>query len=131
MRNYQRDEVKRLLPLVWNESYAAWGNIEKPTRPDVDMPTATADPSHGNTLWALYADIRNAWKLAPLTLKEKRALFMRYAADWTEQEIGDHEGVTHRAVSYRIERGEGKLTAWLNGDKYVDGYDELGEDVIV
>ncbi|MFF8655136.1 hypothetical protein [Streptomyces huasconensis] len=50
---------------------------------------------------------------------------MRYGTDLPDDEAGALQGVTDRAVRYRLERGVGKLAAWLNGRNYVDGYDEL------
>jgi hypothetical protein len=41
--------------------------------------------------------------------------------------IAARDGVTDRAVRYRVERGVGKLAAWLNGRDYIDGYDVMGE----
>ncbi|MEU4731057.1 hypothetical protein [Streptomyces sp. NPDC023588] len=62
---------------------------------------------------------------APLSLVERRALFMHFSRDWDDRRIAAREAVTDRALRYRLERGVGKLAAHLNGAAYVDSYDEL------
>ncbi|MEU0739286.1 sigma-70 region 4 domain-containing protein [Streptomyces sp. NPDC006134] len=108
---------------MWSPE-AAYG-IRNPQAPDADMPKGTVDPRSAGTLFAHLADIRRAWALCELSEGERRALFLRYGLDWPDQEIAAEDGVTDRAVRYRLERGVGKLAAWLNGRQYVDGYDEL------
>jgi DNA-directed RNA polymerase specialized sigma24 family protein len=120
---YDRRLVEHLLPAVWDVE-AAYG-IRNPQAPDADMPKAATDPKTASTLFAHLADIRRGWATAPLSLGERRALFLRFALDWSNALIAAHDGVTDRAVRYRLERGVGKLAAWLNGNNYVDGYDEL------
>ncbi|GAA2995286.1 hypothetical protein [Streptomyces fulvorobeus] len=61
----------------------------------------------------------------PLELGKRRVLFLRFALDWPDALIAARDGVTDRAVRHRVERGVGKLAAWLNGRSYIDGYDEL------
>lgn len=123
MSGYDRRLVEHLLPAVWDVE-AAYG-IRNPTLPDADMPKGTVDKRAAGTLFAHLADIRRGWKAAPLSLAEKRALFMRFALDWDDQRIAAREGVTDRAIRYRLERGVGKLAAHLNGSEYIDSYDEL------
>ncbi|MGW0895902.1 hypothetical protein ACWD0G_02725 [Streptomyces goshikiensis] len=123
MSGYERRLVEHLLPAVWDVE-AAYG-IRTPTAPDADMPKGTVDKRAAGTLFAHLADIRQGWKAAPLSLAEKRALFMRFALDWDDLRIASREGVTDRAIRYRLERGVGKLAAHLNGVDYIDGYDEL------
>ncbi|MFI5861785.1 hypothetical protein [Streptomyces sp. NPDC051546] len=123
MSGYERRLVEHLLPAVWDVE-AAYG-IRTPTAPDADMPKGTVDKRAAGTLFAHLADIRQGWKAAPLSLAEKRALFMRFALDWDDLRIAAREGVTDRAIRYRLERGVGKLAAHLNGTNYIDSYDEL------
>ncbi|GFH36016.1 hypothetical protein [Streptomyces pacificus] len=52
-------------------------------------------------------------------------MFLRFALDWPDAVIAARDSVTDRAVRYRLERGVGKLAAWLNGRTYVDGYDDI------
>ncbi|MFF4244277.1 hypothetical protein ACFYY2_07355 [Streptomyces sp. NPDC001822] len=123
MSGYDRRIVEHLLPAVW-DGEAAYG-IRNPQAPDADMPKGTVDKKAAGTLFAHLADIRQGWATAPLSLVEKRALFMRFALDWEDQRIAAREAVTDRAVRYRLERGVGKLAAHLNGTDYIDSYDEL------
>ncbi|MEU2111491.1 hypothetical protein [Streptomyces sp. NPDC019507] len=123
MSGYERRLVEHLLPAVW-DGEAAYG-IRNPTAPDADMPKGTVDKKAAGTLFAHLADIRRGWATAPLSLAEKRALFMRFALDWDDRRIAAREAVTDRAIRYRVERGVGKLAAHLNGTTYIDSYDEL------
>ncbi|MFY1676669.1 hypothetical protein [Streptomyces sp. WMMC905] len=123
MTAYDRRLVEHLLPAVWDQE-AAYG-IRNPTAPDADMPKGTVDPKAAGILFAHLADIRRGWAGCPLELGERRALFLRYALDWPDALIAARDGVTDRAVRYRVERGVGKLAAWLNGRDYIDGYEEL------
>lgn len=103
---------------------AAYG-IRNPTAPDADMPKGTVDKKSAGVLFAHLADIRRGWAAAPLSLHEKRAVFMRFALDWDDRRIAAREAVTDRAIRYRLERGVGKIAAHLNGTDYIDSYDEL------
>ncbi|MGW3336237.1 hypothetical protein ACWDCL_01985 [Streptomyces sp. NPDC001009] len=123
MSGYDRRLVEHLLPAVWDME-AAYG-IRNPTAPDADMPKGTIDKKAAGTLFAHLADIRRGWATAPLSLVEKRAIFMRFGLDWDDKRIAAREAVTDRAIRYRLERGVGKLAAHLNGTEYVDSYDEL------
>jgi hypothetical protein len=120
---YDRRLVEHLLPAVWDVE-AAYG-IRNPTAPDADMPKGTVDKKSAGVLFAHLADIRRGWVTAPLSLVERRALFMRFGLDWEDGRIAAREAVTDRAIRYRLERGIGKLAAHLNGTDYVDSYDEL------
>lgn len=123
MTRYERRLVEHLLPAVWDIE-AAYG-IRNPQAPDADMPRGTVDKKAAGTLFVHLADIRRGWATAPLTLAERRALFMRFALDWEDQRIAAREAVTDRAVRYRLERGVGKLASHLNGTDYIDSYDAL------
>ncbi|MGW1836994.1 hypothetical protein [Streptomyces sp. NPDC002067] len=119
---YDRRLVEHLLPAVW-DAEAAYG-IRNPTAPDADMPRAAVDPKTASTLFAHLADIRRGWATAPLSLGERQALICRFGADLPDDASGALQGVTDRAVRYRCERGVGKIAAHLNGDEYIDGYEE-------
>ncbi|MFI1799885.1 hypothetical protein ACH427_21370 [Streptomyces sp. NPDC020379] len=124
MTVYDRALVEHLLPAVW-DAEAAYG-LRSPTAPDADMPKGTTDPRAASTLFAHLADIRCGWATAPLSLGERQALVLRYGADLPDDEAGALQGVTGRAVRYRLERGVGKIAAHLNGTEYVDGYVDSG-----
>jgi DNA-directed RNA polymerase specialized sigma24 family protein len=118
---YNRALVEHLLPAVWDQD-AAYG-IRNPHAPDHDMPKARPNPKTGNTIAAHLADIRSAWRKAPISPEEQRALFMRFCLDWEYGDIGRHDGVHKSTAQRRCESGVGRITAWLNGDEYVAGYD--------
>ncbi|MFG2147383.1 hypothetical protein ACGFRG_24830 [Streptomyces sp. NPDC048696] len=123
MSGYDRRLVEHLLPAVWDVE-AAYG-IRNPQAPDADMPKGTVDKKAAGILFAHLADIRQAWRTCELSLGERRALFLRYSLDWPDSLIAARDGVTDRAVRYRLERGVGKIAAHLNGTDYVDGYDQM------
>ncbi|MEU9777269.1 hypothetical protein [Streptomyces sp. NPDC047968] len=123
MSRYERALVEHLLPAVWDAGAAY--RIRSPTAPDADMPKGSVDPKTASTLFAHLADIRLGWAACDLSLGERRAIFMRFALDWPDDLIAARDGVTGRAVRYRIERGIGKLAAYLNGTDYIDSYGEL------
>jgi hypothetical protein len=120
---YNRALVEHILPAVW-DGEAAYG-IKAEQVPDADMPRGHKDPKKGSPLFAHIADIKQAWKCTDLSLAERQAVFLRFAFDEHDDTIAAYQDVSGRAVRYRIERGVGKLTAHLNGDKYIDGYDQL------
>ncbi|MBQ0949276.1 MULTISPECIES: hypothetical protein [unclassified Streptomyces] len=122
---YDRATVERTLPAVFDPD-SAYG-MKNDLAPDADMPKAQTDKKKGSNFPAQLADVRRAWERGPLSLVEKQALFMHYALDAHDDWIASFQGVTDRAVRYRIERGVGKLAAHLNGEKYIDGYDQLEE----
>ncbi|MEU6959565.1 hypothetical protein [Streptomyces chrestomyceticus] len=124
---YDRRLVEHLLPAVWDME-AAYG-IRNPQAPDADMPKGSVDPKSAGVLFAHLADIRRGWETAPLSSGERQALVLRYGADLPDEEAGALQGVTDRAVRYRLERGVGKIAAHLNGHDYIDGYDSLDEEV--
>lgn len=123
---YDRATVERTLPAVFDPS-SAYG-VKNEAAPDADMPKAQTDKKKGSNFPAQLADVRRAWERGPLSLVEKQALFMHYALDAHDDVIASFQGVTDRAVRYRIERGVGKVAAHLNGEQYIDGYDQLAED---
>ncbi|GGU41244.1 hypothetical protein GCM10010211_00250 [Streptomyces albospinus] len=123
MSGYDRRLIEHLLPAVWDVE-AAYG-IRNPQAPDADMPKGTVDKKAAGILFAHLADIRQAWRMCELSLGERRALFLRYCLDWPDSLIAARDGVTDRAVRYRLERGVGKIASHLNGMDYVDSYDQM------
>ena len=123
MSGYNRALVEHILPAVWDPE-AAYG-IKQENTPDADMPKAKANPKTANTLYAHIADIKQAWKRAELTTIERQSLLLRYGLDYGYEEIADVRGVRKQSAQEATERAVGKVTAWLNGVKYVDGYDQL------
>jgi DNA-directed RNA polymerase specialized sigma24 family protein len=127
---YDRALVERLLPAVFDGA-AAYG-LKNETQPDPDMPKVKANPKHANTLYAHLADMHDAWKWVMrggLSKDEARALVMRYQLDWTYDLMAYHDGRNKSTMQRRCEKGVGKITAFLNGEQYVDGYDaEIEEE---
>jgi predicted DNA-binding protein (UPF0251 family) len=126
MTCYNRALVEHILPAAW-DSAAAYG-IKAEQTPDADMPRGHKDPKKGSPLFVHIADIKQAWKRAELTLVERQSLVLRYGLDYSFEEIGSLRGVQKSGAQRATERAVGKVTAWLNGDKYIDGYDQLEED---
>ncbi|WP_432006275.1 hypothetical protein [Streptomyces parvus] len=123
---YNRALVEQILPAVW-DAEVAYG-IKQEGAPDADMPKTKANPKHANTLYAHIGDIKQAWKTASLTVIERQSLLLRYGFDFEYDEIGSLRGVRKSAAQEATERAVGKVTAHLNGDKYIDGYDQLEEE---
>ncbi|QMP84529.1 helix-turn-helix DNA binding domain protein [Streptomyces phage Endor1] len=122
---YDRALVERLLPAHFDPT-SAYG-VKNETAPDADMPKVKANPKHANTLFAHLADMNAAWRWAVaggLSLEEARATFMRYGLDWTLEFIAHEEGCHKSTVQRRCEKAVGKIAAYLNQDRYVDGYDK-------
>jgi hypothetical protein len=124
--SYNRALVEHILPAVWDGD-AAYG-MKAEQVPDADMPRGHKDPKKGSPLFVHIADIKHAWKHTDLSLAERQAVFLRFAFDEHDDVIAAFQEVSGRAVRYRVERGVGKLTAHLNGDKYIDGYDQLEDE---
>jgi hypothetical protein len=123
---YDRAIVEAMLPYAWGDS-AAWG-MKQDTAPDPDMPRGSKDPSKGWTSFAHVIDVRSGLERAGLTLIEKQSLLLRYGLDYSYEEAGALRGVQKSGAQRATERGVGKLTAHLNGDKYIDGYDQLEDE---
>ncbi|AFU62024.1 hypothetical protein phiHau3_47 [Streptomyces phage phiHau3] len=124
---YQRAHVEHVLPYLF-DAEAAYG-IKAEVYVEDGMPKGYSDPSKGNSVYASLADARRAWRLADLTERERQSIFLRYVFDEAQEVIAAYLGVRRQTVAYYLERGVGKLTAWLNGETYVDGYDSLPEPV--
>lgn len=116
---YTTEMVEMLLPTVWDPTYA-YGLPERADAPDPDMPRAKANPAVSNNLAAYLIDIKTGWEKADLTLKERRAIFLRYALDYTVEECGRHELCSHQAISVRIKGGLNKITDRLNNGIWYD-----------
>ncbi|QAX95497.1 DNA binding protein [Streptomyces phage BartholomewSD] len=125
MAGYNRAIVEKMLPAVWDQD-AAYG-MKNETKPDPDMPKGHVDKKKGSDFLVHIADIRQAWKLAELTIDERRSVLLRYGFDLTYEEIAEEFGVNKSTTQRRSERGVGKLAAHLNGETYIDGYDQLEE----
>lgn len=122
--SYTPELVDRLLPAVWDYTIT---QVANPTAPDPDMPKVKQDPKLSGTILAMLADIRSAWRTAPLLHEDRVALFLTHAFDWSQQEVADISSVSQQSVSIRLSRGIGVILHTLNGKPYEDG-DEIEED---
>lgn len=122
--SYTPELVVRLLPAVWDQTIT---QVTNPTAPDPDMPSPKADPKLSGTILAMLADIRSAWRKAPLVHEDRKALFLTYALDWSQQEVADVSVVDQSTISRRLSRGLGILLLHLNGKEWEDT-DEVNED---
>lgn len=113
---YDRQAVERLLPAVWDDKYLVDG-FRSDEAPDPDMPKGSVDKSKSGGHVVAIADIRQAWKYAPVTLKQRQALLLRYGMDEPVEDVALLLGIHKRKVQERLERGVGVLTYWLNGNE--------------
>lgn len=112
---YTEEQVRILLPAVWDESYA-YGIPAQPTDPDKDMPSAAGNKARSNSHWAYIADIKAGWAKTDLTHKERRALLMQFGLGWPQPMIAGHEGVSKQTINVRIDNAIKKIKARLNGE---------------
>jgi hypothetical protein len=77
---YDRRTVERLIPYLWDTSYAY--RATDPYAPDPDMPRGQANPARSGNLWAGVADVRRAWSGASLTQFERQAIVCEYGLRW-------------------------------------------------
>ena len=123
MTTYKRPLVEQLLPAVWDQSYAF--GMENPFAPDPDMPKAKPDPKVGGTIYAHLADIRNAWAKADVPQVERQALLLHYGLGWNTREISLYMNEHKASSARRVERGVGRLAAFLNGVRYDEDDHEI------
>ena len=115
-----------MLTAIWDPD-AAYG-MKNELAPDADMPRGFVDKKKGSSYLVHLADVRHGWKTADLTRIERQSLVMRYGLDWEYDDIGAARGVRKQSAQESTERAVGKLTAHLNGQRYIDGYDDLNEE---
>ncbi len=117
--SYTRELVEQLLPAVWDELFAL-GGLDNPRQPDPDMPRVASNPKTGNTIYAMLADIRTAWRMTPLVPRERQALYLSVHEDLSKTEVGAVMGMSRQAATEYIDSGIGRIAAYLNGDEYGD-----------
>lgn len=111
---YDRPLVERLLPAVWDKSFAY--GMADPSSPDPEMPRAKPDPKIGGTIFAHLADINKAWEQAFIPIEERRCLYLRFGLDWKVRDIAFNQGCGKSTAQERYERGVGRLLAYLTGE---------------
>lgn len=122
--SYTPEVVVLLMPAVWDTTIT---QVRSPYEPDPDMPKVKADPKLSGTVMAMLADVRSAWRKAPLMHEDRVALFLTYAVDWSQQEIADVSVVDQSTISRRLARGLNIMLFTLNGKEWEDT-DEVSED---
>ena len=85
-------------------------------QPDPTMPRSASDPAIGGSWLSHLADARRAWKLTPLNLRDRRAVFMRHGLHWTQQEIADYFDVTQQTIQQALTNSLAKIAKTLNGE---------------
>ena len=116
--NYDRQAVESLLPHIWSDA-AVWG-LQKDDAPDPDMPKGSVDPSKGNSLPVMLADLRLAWERSDLSIRERRALFIHYGLDQTQTLIAAYEQCDKATISRRIYDATSTILDYLNGTHNLD-----------
>lgn len=112
---YSERHIAELLPTIWSEE--ARISPSKPER-DPEAPKGPApDPSHSGDHMAHCADISRAWERADLTLKQKQVLLLRYGMNWTQEEVGQHFGITKQSAQESEARGIKNISTFLNGKR--------------
>jgi predicted DNA-binding protein (UPF0251 family) len=111
--DYPGEFIEILLPAVWDDSFCY--GMKAGDAPDPDMPRGSTNKARSNTHWAHIADIRSAWKHADLSVNERKALLMHFGLGFTQQDIGDHEGVNKSTINRRLKSGLCSLGVYLNG----------------
>jgi predicted DNA-binding protein (UPF0251 family) len=122
--SYTRELVEQLLPAVWDDLFALNG-LDNPYRPDPDMPHVAANPKTGNTIYAMLADIRTAWRKTPLSTNESAALRLRFRDDLKQADVAALMKMRRQSAAEHIDSGVGRITDYLNGD---DGCTVKGGD---
>ena len=122
---YTRELVESLIPAIWDADFCYGVKVEN--APDADMPRGSTNKATGNTLAAHIADIKVGWAKAPLTRRERQAIFLHLGLDWSQREAAFNLGITREAVSQFVSGGVGKIVAELNGDGALMRYLVTGE----
>jgi len=114
--SYTRAMVEELLPGVW-DSQCAYGMTPQ-LAPPPNMPKAQSDKASSNTLYAMLADVRQAYELSGIGREIKQALYCGYWLGISDASASLLTGVPRSTMQYRREAGVSHLTNWLNGQAY-------------
>lgn len=114
---YSREVVELLVPAIWDEREVL--EVRAETAPDPDMPkTPSADPRRSTDRVTMCADIQRAWRLAPLSLGERQAVFSRYYVNISPEAASYWLQADPKTIRHRSLRGIDKLGEFLNGTPY-------------
>lgn len=135
---YDADDVERLLPCVWHESWWVnppakepktsldpnqWRNfdvlegkrLERAADPN-DI-KGDIDPRRSNSVWDELIDVKTGWLAAPLGDKERATLYLAYGLFLDQKQIQVNQNASQQAISARIRRGLRKIAAHINGEE--------------
>ena len=93
---YRRDVVEAMIDCVWDSNYGLLAS-----RADQER-SAKADPSHGNTVVAMVADIRRAWRLS-IEKMDAEILLCRHHYGLGYDAIAELAGLESAAEAAEIE----------------------------
>lgn len=111
-KGYTPAIIEAALPMLWDDSRA--GQMEVATAPDQGMPKGSSNKAHAGTPWAIYADVRTAWRAA-VRPEEAVALYLVYGLGLEQREAAELEGVDHTTIMRRVDRGLMRMADALNG----------------
>lgn len=108
---YDRRQIERLLPYLWENSYAY--RATDPYAPDPDMPRGQANPARSGNLWAGVADVRKAWEQAELTRLERQSIVCEYGLRWPSKLTAKTLGKLPSMVAVALYEGVGSMLDYL------------------
>jgi DNA-directed RNA polymerase specialized sigma24 family protein len=112
---YSRDEIEQYMPGVWDTERVL--NAPDPREPDPEMPKAQVDPRAGDLGIIGVADMKRAWKLAGLSLRQRQVFYLRFAWDDLIEDIAHTLEIDVSSVRTHLDRGMEKVEKFLNGEE--------------
>lgn len=113
---YSRQEIESTMPAVWDTMMALEDYKEQSRDAELQGIKGFIDPRRSNDRWAHCADIQRAWKMAPLTLRQRQVLYLRFAWGDLLEDIAHTLGLAdHSTVSRHLDSGLATIEAFLNG----------------
>ena len=106
---YSEEQIKNLLPSI--ESPEDWANVAAATV--TDGVRSKADPAHGNTALAVYADMRKAWE--GLSRSDRDLLRERHILGQSAAEIAARSGQKRTTVTERVAAALERMQELLGG----------------
>lgn len=112
---YSTQDLEQYLPTVWGYEARLPEGMEAP---DHDMPVSERDPRSVSNRWTVQADIARAWEQAPLTLRQRQVLLLRYGFDDLMESIADTLGLSsHATVIEHHDKALSVMLSFLNGPR--------------
>ena len=106
---YSEEQIKNLLPSI--ESPEDWANVAAATVSDGVR--SKADPAHGNTALAVYADMRKAW--LGLSRQDRDLLRERYVLGRSAAEMAARAGRERTSMTHRVSAALERMQEALGG----------------